>query len=433
MKNTDLNVSFRSNITSRTDQDKFHSTLPISLAAICSILILSFFSHQVIAIPFGSGHAVNDNYDGAYSVYAVDIDSDGDLDLIGAARSINAVTWWENTAGDGSFWLVHAIDNNFVYSIEVYAADLDGDGDPDVLGAAMTGDDITWWENTAGDGSAWSEHLVDGAFNGARSVHAADVDKDGDLDILGAARYDDDVAWWENLNGDGSSWDKHVLDENFDGADSIYAADVDGDGDLDVLGAGENEPFTWWENLNGDGSDWTAHAVVGIDDRQPGGIFAADVDSDGDIDILGAEITADDITWWENTAGDGSAWSEHIVDGDFGGAHSVYTADVDDDGDLDILGAANYDDEITWWENSAGDGSVWIEHIVDDSFDGANTVTAADVDGDGDLDILGAASIDDDITWWENIALTGDLDEDGDVDLVDLSIMAGNWLKSIVP
>ena len=85
----------------------------------------------------------------------------------------------------------------------VYAADVDGwwDGDLDVLGAAVLADDIAWWENTAGDGTAWTVHTVDGAFDGAWSVSAADVDGDGDLDVLGAARDADDIAWWENRGG----------------------------------------------------------------------------------------------------------------------------------------------------------------------------------------------------------------------------------------
>jgi len=70
-----------------------------------------------------------------------------------------------------------------------------------VLGAAFTADDIAWWENTAGDGTVWTEHTVDGDFDGAASVYAADVDGDGDLDVLGAAQNADDIAWWENRGG----------------------------------------------------------------------------------------------------------------------------------------------------------------------------------------------------------------------------------------
>jgi hypothetical protein len=75
------------------------------------------------------------------------------------------------------------------------------DGGADVIGAAENDDDVTWWENDGGVPPAWTEQAVaDGPFDGARSVYAADVDSDGDLDVLGAALYDNgvDFAWWEN-------------------------------------------------------------------------------------------------------------------------------------------------------------------------------------------------------------------------------------------
>ena len=90
------------------------------------------------------------------------------------------------------------MDGSFDGAGAVYAADIDGDGDMDVLGAAFNGDDLAWWENTTGDGTSWTEHMLDGSFDGAWSVYAADVDGDGDMDVLGAAFWDDSIAWWES-------------------------------------------------------------------------------------------------------------------------------------------------------------------------------------------------------------------------------------------
>jgi hypothetical protein len=121
------------------------------------------------------------------------------------------------------------------------------------------------------------------------------------------------------------------------------------------------------------------------------------VDGDGDVDVLGAANNADDITWWEN---DGSEnFTEHVIDGDFGYASSVYATDVDGDGDVDVLGAANSADDITWWENDGSEN--FTGHTIGGDFDGAWSVYATDVDGDGDVDVLGAAWMADDITWWE--------------------------------
>ena len=151
----------------------------------------------------------------------------------------------------------------------------------------------------------------------------------------------------------------------------------------------------------GDGSVWIEHTV---DARSDGvwGACLADMDGDGDGDILGAVRSDGDIAWWENRTRDGASWVEHSVGGNMSGVSSVYSADMDGDGDMDVLGAAYGADDITWWQNIAGDGSVWTEHPVDGAFDGASSVYPADVDGDGDLDILGAAWLAEVIAWWEN-------------------------------
>jgi hypothetical protein len=61
----------------------------------------------------------------------------------------------------------------------------------------------------------------------------------------------------------------------------------------------------------------------------------------------------------------------NTVAGTFDGAISVYAADVDGDGDLDVLGAGYYANAIRWWENTAGDGSAWTEHTENGTDDGA--------------------------------------------------------------
>ena len=348
-----------------------------------------------------------DNFDGASSVHAGDIDGDGDLDLLGVAYYSHQVAWFDNTAGDGTTWTETTVDGDGAFDTPraVLAADIDGDGVLDVLAAASGADDIAWWENDSGDGSTWVETEVDDTFNGANSVDAADMNGDGSLDVLGAASGAGDIAWWANSNGDGSAWSETTVEGALSGAISVQAVDMDGDGDLDVLGAGQNsDEVLWWENTDGEGGAWTEHTVDGAFDGA-NSVEAADLDGDGDPDVLGAAWVADEVSWWENTAGDGSTWSETAVDASFDGAWYVHAADLDGDGDLDALGAAATDDDIAWWENADGDGSTWTDHTVDDAFDGAYAVHAADIDGDGDLDILGAAQVDDDITWWENAGL----------------------------
>ncbi|MGE0083816.1 MAG: FG-GAP-like repeat-containing protein [Desulfococcaceae bacterium] len=355
--------------------------------------------------------------DNITSIYAADVDSDGDIDMFSAASDADEIAWWENTAENASVWAKHTVVNSFDGVNSVYATDLDGDGDTDVLGAASYADEIAWWENTAGNGSAWTKHTFDGSFDFARSVYAADVDGDGDTDVLGSSA--DEIAWWENTAGNGSAWTKHTVVGSFDGcSENIYAADVDGDGDTDVLGTYGSyfNEIAWWENTAGNGSAWIMHTIQDWSLFEVfEAIYAADMDGDGDTDVLGApgcysemEKGGNKIVWWENTAGNGSAWINHTICNSFDGVFSTYAEDMDGDGDTDVLGAASLDDEIAWWENTDGKGFAWTKQTVDDNFDGARSVLTADVDGDGFTDIIGAASDADRISCW--IAVPGQFD-----------------------
>lgn len=249
--------------------------------------------------------------------------------------------------------------------------------------------DVNWSSDPGEVSLGYSpvEHTVDGSFDGANSVYAQDVDGDGDMDVLGAAYLDDDITCWENDDGSGTSWTEHTIDGSFDRATSVYAQDVDGDGYMDVLGtaSGDDDEITWWENVDGSGTSWTEHTLDGSF-HGARSVYAEDVDGDGDMDVLGAAYLDDCITWWENDDGSGTSWTEHTVDGNFAGAWSVHAQDVNGDGDMDVLGAAWGDDDITWWENYDGSGTSWTEHTFVD-FYGPQSVYAQDVDGDGYMDV----------------------------------------------
>jgi hypothetical protein len=75
---------------------------------------------------------------------------------------------------------------------------MDGDGDADVLAAFAEEDEVRWYENAAGDGSTWIARSVTTSAAGATSACAADVDADGDLDLLSSSAGDDKVAWYRS-------------------------------------------------------------------------------------------------------------------------------------------------------------------------------------------------------------------------------------------
>ncbi len=350
------------------------------------------------------GHNVAWDFDGAASVYSEDIDGDGDMDILGAAYIDDNITWWENLDGSGTSWTEHTIDDYFYGAISVYSEDINGDGDMDVLCSSTWDYGIAWWENVDGTGTSWIEHTVDGDFYYAMSVYSEDIDGDGDMDVLGTEYDADKITWWENLDGSGISWTEHTITGGFLGACSVYSEDIDGDGDMDVLGAGgSNYKIAWWENVTGSGTLWITHTVEDYF-KDPRCVYSEDIDGDGDMDVLGAAEQGiyDDISWWENADGSGTSWVKHIVHSYFFlGASSVYSADMDNDGDMDILGAGYYEADIHWFENLDGSGTSWSSHLVYGSFGGVNSVYSEDINGDGIMDVIGAARTGDEIAWWE--------------------------------
>ena len=89
-------------------------------------------------------------------------------------------------------------------------------------------------------------HDITTSADGAVSVFAIDMDADGDIDVLSASWNDDTVAWYENLDGSGGNFSTHVITTSFVGAISVFAIDVDADGDIDVLSAFQDDDTVTW-------------------------------------------------------------------------------------------------------------------------------------------------------------------------------------------
>jgi hypothetical protein len=335
-----------------------------------------------------------------WSVYAADIDGDGDEDVVSASWADSYLSWWENANGIGTLWVEHVLETSFHWCQSVRAADVDGDEDIDILASSAVADEVAWFENVDGAGTIWNLHPVVTSFDSPRGICASDIDGDGDIDVVGTGN-STDIRWWENLNGFGDTWSEVVINGGFTGAVSADAADVDGDGSMDVLGAAlTTGDIRWWDNSDGAGSTWVQHA---INTDYSGAICVshADIDGDGDVDVIGTAISASDVRWWDNANGSGLVWTEHVIGDPFAGAYYVCPADIDGDGDTDVLGVANTTGEVAWWENVDGTGLTWVKHTLAGAYAGASSVYAADFDGDGSIDAVGGCKTADTIPWWD--------------------------------
>ncbi len=344
-------------------------------------------------------HLVADDYN-SWSAMAIDMDNDDDIDIVGSSRIGSKVAWWENDGSEN--FTEHIISTTAWYAMVISAADMDGDEDIDVVCAAQAANTILWWEN---DGSQdFTQHVAANIISPSY-IYLTDVDSDEDQDILVAACEDNSnkIVWLENTNQ--TSFTTHIIKDNWDHTNSIFAADMDSDGDIDVLAtasfrtAPQNGEVSWFEN---DGEqNFTEQNIINNYGR-PSCAIATDIDNDGDMDVIVSVCVLHYIIWLEN---DGlQNFTNNIITTNFFRPHNVFAADMDNDGDQDILGAAINLNQIAWFEN---DNNDFTKQIVSGNFNGATCICAKDIDNDGDQDILGAAQFGNQIKWWESDLTAG--------------------------
>ena len=130
---------------------------------------------------------------GANSLEPVDLDGDGDFDLVGAGYKTQSLDWWEND-GAGNFGAKQQITTDFTYARNIACADMDGDGDMDVAACADNDAELSWFEN---DGNQqFTKHIISDNFLYAYFVSVFDLDGDGDQDLVATAQDAAELAWW---------------------------------------------------------------------------------------------------------------------------------------------------------------------------------------------------------------------------------------------
>ncbi len=360
-------------------------------------------------------HLVSDDVQGSESVHAADIDGDGDLDLLATSRiQGNKVVWYENLDGQGNFGSEQIITTNIDGANTVYATDVDGDGDFDVLSTSYFDDKIAWYENMDGAGNFGLQQIITTSADNPSSVYADDLDGDGDMDILSSSILDDKIAWYENMDGLGNFGPQNTISTDVNGANSVHAADLDGDGDKDVLSAAwAGDKVEWYENLDGLGNFGSPVLITNSIDGASS-VYSADMDADGDMDVLSSSWVDDMIAWYENTNGQGNFGIQHVVDTNLDKAISVFAADIDGDSDLDILaasaeGSTGEGIHLFWYENVDGAGNFPSRKLVSENTFGVRSAMAADLDGDNDMDVFSASGSlsGQNIVWYENLTVLG--------------------------
>jgi FG-GAP-like repeat/Secretion system C-terminal sorting domain len=356
----------------------------------CCLFTLLVLPSLVFSQLTWTQHLIEDSFWNAKGIDVIDLDGDGDLDVIGSASGADEVAWWENLGVEG-FSTKQVIADSADGAEGVSAADLDGDGDIDIAASIFYANQIVWYENDGEQG--FTPHVVDDYLHSATSVHTADVDADGNVDILAAGARSDSIILYRSLGF--GEFEPILVADNYDTPESVKTGDMDGDGDLDIVScAGQNlGSVSWWENQNG--ATEFVHHYIDYPHDGASSIDLTDMDNDGDLDIVSTAYRANDLVWYQNNSS--GVFTKHFIDSDLDEVRAAVGIDAEIDGMVDVV--AMSDDGIVEYHRvseygfeatTIGEGSGWIMNMV-----------ATDLNQDGLMDFVTSERFDDDIIWWE--------------------------------
>jgi hypothetical protein len=322
---------------------------------------------------------------GANETAAVaDVNGDGKPDIIAGEN------WYE-----GPKWVKHKFrsipfSNNYIDDFSDLPMDVNGDGHIDIVSCSWFGKRVFWSENPGKGRGEWKEHMIQDGFNVEFSF-LVDMDNDGKArEVLPQFGGKAPTAWYEFRGG---KWEKRQVSPNNYGH-GIGAGDLNKDGRTDLI-----TPKGWFEAPPDPRSgDWKWHGDFDLGGT--GFIYVLDVNGDGRMDLV-TSLAHDYGVFWMEQAADGK-FVKRIIDDSWSQPHALTMVDVNKDGRMDLVTgkrfmAHNGKDPgereplgVYWYEYIPGQRVEWVKHVIEYSTrtGGGMQLAVADVDGDGDLDIV---------------------------------------------
>lgn len=357
---------------------------------------ITFFSHRL-----GTDHCEG--------VAVMDMNGDGRLDILSGAY------WYENPGAAGGPWARHqfrevALTGEFVADCGEFLFDVNKDGRMDLVTAGWQRDGIWWFENPGRPDTLWNGHKI---------CHSIDTEGMAVGDLLGSGKTDDLVAC--HYNSEGLVWVNFAgrepvvrpvgirMDSGRHGqgdGHGVGIGDVDGDGKNDIL-----TRWGWFRNIDARNNQWEWHPEW---DLQEAGfpILVYDVNHDGKADIIFGHGHDYGLYWLEQTSSGGQrAWRRHLIDDSFSQAHALALADIDGDGEPELISGkryrsdpnpGNYDPLVVYYYKLDRRTLRFTRYPI--SYNGTaevgTQIIPVDIDGDGDLDLIVAGKTG--VHWLEN-------------------------------
>ncbi len=280
---------------------------------------------------------------------------------------------------------------------DLETADMDGDGDMDIIAVKHTGEwddasepsEIFWYENPE-----WEAHPIGKAPNFIKDLNVADFNNDKRPDVVAICYVTHNLSIFQHNIDNSFTLLKSISIPNLH--EGMDVGDVDGDGYTDIAVDGlclknpnGNIRGDWsmetvdrkWNNQSG---DWSANATKN---------FCADINGDGtsEIFISHSERNGYPVSWYLRSKTD---WIEHVITDSLSSCHTLQAFDFDNDGDLDVLAGINRGRAKNIGKSefpvyiflNDGTDNRWTPMEIETN--GIYNGRVADYDGDGDFDIF---------------------------------------------
>lgn len=310
-----------------------------------------------------------------------DMDNDGDPDMLSCSST---ELYWHKNNGSGSFTTIAIATSTSPR--QVFATDVNQDGHMDLFVRGT----LSYFYVNDGNQNFIESGIVSNAGNVTNQI--TDVDRDGDDDIvMTGSRWADRYC---GVYGVG-------IFPNVIGNRAIRAGDMDGDGDMDLMGAGTGGSVLY-------SNSYLRFTNSAIDPTNAYQLDLADLDGDGDLDPIYA-LTNSSVVWYPNNLNTASNnFNGARTLGGMADPRSVTVADIDGDGDPDVAAVSRSNDNIVWYRNRLNEATADFAAgaLLPLTSDGPISIASGDFNGDGRIDLAVISDIDNELAWFSNLPST---------------------------
>ena len=364
-----------------------------------------------------------------YQVAVADINGDGRPDILALSSVESVVEWYENSS-----WKAHPIATQTTKNISL--APLFRPGYPArglalatdfALEDSRNGGDVWWAEPPLSGDSEWTLHFV-GRVPTSHRLHWADLDGDGRLELINAPllgygaeapeyQVGAPLTWYEMpeklLEGHAAAgaarenaWTPHVIDDSLTVVHGICVMDWDGDGRDEILTASFEGVHLFQSTGQGNGRRWTKIRLAEGDQvsrprRGSSEIAVGKVHGRRFLATIEPWHGERVVVYFEGERG--ALWTRHVIDNSFREGHALAVADLDGDGNDEIVAGFRGEGTSLYVYYAADSAGVqWNRQTLDDQM-AASGVVIADVNGDGRPDIVAIGASTGNVKWYENL------------------------------